>query len=56
MTDKDAGNNIGPSDTKTPFERLADFAKRLLAVPHSEIEKRERAYQRRKQAKKPQRV
>lgn len=57
---KDAGKederSLGPPDAKTPFERFSNFAKRLIAVPKSELEKQERAYQRRRQSRKPGRI
>ncbi len=41
---------LKPSDkpTKTPLERTAQLAKKLLAVPKAEADKEERKYQKRK--------
>jgi hypothetical protein len=36
----------------TPFERFTEFARRIVAVPKSEIQEQERLYQRRQKAKK----
>ena len=36
------------SSTPTPFERLTEFTRRIIAVPRSEIEKRARAYKRKR--------
>ena len=33
---------------QTPFGRLAEFVRRVVAVPRAELEKKERDYQRRK--------
>lgn len=32
----------------TPFERVADFTRRIVAVPHSEVKRKMRALERRK--------
>lgn len=45
---KDAGKSVGPPDPRTPFARFADFAKRLIAVPKSEMNRQERLYQHRR--------
>ncbi len=34
----------------TPFERLTDFTRRIIAVPKSEVDKKMRSFQRRKKA------
>jgi hypothetical protein len=39
-----------PEDA-TPFERMVEFTRRLVAVPKSELGKGELAYQRRKQVR-----
>jgi hypothetical protein len=31
-------------DEKTPFQRFEEFTKRVISVPKTEIDKRERAY------------
>jgi len=33
-----------PPREQTPFERFEEFARKVVSVPRSEIEKRERAY------------
>ena len=35
----------------TPFQRLADFARRVVNVPKAEIEAQEKKYRRRRAAK-----
>lgn len=41
---------------QTPFERLAEFARRIVAVPKSEFEKRAREYRRRRNRDKPRKM
>lgn len=36
------------NDTRTPHERFSDFAKKVLSVPKSEIDKREKAWKKAK--------
>jgi hypothetical protein len=36
----------------SPFERFREFARRIIAVPKSEIDKQEAEYQRQRQARK----
>ncbi len=36
---------------QTPFERFTDFARRVIAVPKKELDKKRRVYQRRKAKK-----
>jgi hypothetical protein len=49
--DNGAGNELerntdsSPSEDETPFQRFEDFARRVISVPKSEIEQREREYQ-----------
>ncbi|HEV2357761.1 MAG TPA: hypothetical protein VGZ23_09155 [bacterium] len=46
----DGPQRAGP--VLTPFERFAEFTRRIVAVPKSEIQEQERLYQRRQRAKK----
>lgn len=50
---KTEGSKSPPSaePEQTPFERFIDFTRRIIAVPHSEIQAQERAYQHRKRMK-----
>lgn len=50
---KDAGAGNASKDAHTPFERLTDFARRIIAVPKSELDKRTRAYERKRKRKPP---
>lgn len=38
------GSPDPPITEKTPFERFEEFTERVVSVPKSEIDKRERAY------------
>ncbi len=49
--EKDAGSGEpgtkspdSPSPEQTPFQRFEEFARRVISVPKTEIEERERAY------------
>jgi len=42
---------LGASPDKSPHERFADFGTQVLAVPKSEIDKREAKWQKRKRIK-----
>jgi hypothetical protein len=49
--DKDAAKDPPKLQTypeRTPFERLTDFARRLLTVPKSALDAEERKYQKRR--------
>ncbi len=37
---------------QTPFERLTDFTKRIIAVPNSEVEQKMRDFQRKRKRRK----
>lgn len=41
----------GKAGPPTPFERFADFTKRIVAVPKSEVERKMRDLERRKKRK-----
>ncbi len=51
MKDDEPGGKIPPE--RTPFEKFSDLTRRVLSVPKSEIEERERAYKDRRNAPKP---
>jgi hypothetical protein len=36
--------NEAPQETETPFEKFRQFTKKIVSVPKSEIDRRERAY------------
>lgn len=40
-----------PSAPQTRFDRFVDFARRVIAVPRSEIEDQERLYKKRRERK-----
>ncbi len=40
-----------PPIESTPFEKFRDFAKRVISVPKSEIDRREAEYQKQRAAK-----
>jgi hypothetical protein len=41
-----------PPDSQTPFERFEAFARKILSVPKTEIEARERTYRESRKARK----
>jgi len=43
-------------DSLTPFERFSDFARRIIAVPKSEIDEQARLYRERRDEKKNSRA
>ena len=45
-----------PKPEPSPFERLRDFARRIVAVPKAEIDEQEAEYQRTKTLKKERRA
>jgi hypothetical protein len=50
LNEKDAGSGEtgkpdSPPSEQTPFQRFEEFARRVVSVPRTEIEERERAYQ-----------
>lgn len=49
---KAEGKDAAPRRNLTPFERLTDVARRLVAVPKSELPAQERAFQRAKKKRK----
>ena len=63
LDDKDAeSEKVGrespdpPATTeKTPFERFEEFARKVISVPKSEIDERERLYQEQRKNGKPRR-
>lgn len=53
MKDKrPAGEVQAPPGEQTPFERFSDFARRIIAVPKSEIDEQARLYRERRDEKK----
>lgn len=47
------GSALVPQPEQTPFERLAEFVRRIVAVPKSEVEKKSREHHRKRRAKTP---
>ncbi len=43
--DRGAGNDDRPKPSRTPFERFANFTRRLIAVPKTELPAQERKFQ-----------
>jgi hypothetical protein len=42
-----------PPPEQTPFQKFEEFARRVISVPKSEIERRERTYRETKESEKP---
>lgn len=51
MTEDEPGGKTPPE--RTPFEKFADLTRRVLSVPKSEIDERERDFKERRNAPKP---
>jgi hypothetical protein len=53
-SEKDGGDRMNEPTKRepTPFERLRDFARRIVAVPKEEIDQQEAEYQRQRKKRK----
>lgn len=51
MGAKDVGAEDKPNDKQTAFEKLRDFARRIVSVPKAEIDEQARTYNRKRKRK-----
>lgn len=47
------GNGAGSDPPKSPFELFEEFARKVISVPKSEIDQRERAYRDKRDKERP---